>query len=158
MDMVICKPVASPGVKPVGGPVMGERRPGCAAVSVGGRVVVFGGDSGWTALNTTLLLDTQTMAAGPNMLTGRLGCAAVAIDADRVLVVGGIGGGFPFNTTEILHLSTLTLTPGPNMQSARNGCAAVALDARRILVVGGYDGGSTVSQSSTEIFSLDDGL
>jgi hypothetical protein len=44
--------------------------------------VVFGGGSGGSALNTTLLLDVQTMAftAGPNLLTGRFGCAAVQID------------------------------------------------------------------------------
>jgi hypothetical protein len=136
---------------------MGTGRLNCAAVSAGGRVVVVGGWSGGSALDTTLLLDAQTMAFtdGPNLLAKRRGCAAVLIDADRLLVVGGcsgIGRGW-LNTTEILHLSTRTVTPGPTMQSARSNCAAVALDARRILVVGGFDGRSYLS--TTEILSLD---
>jgi hypothetical protein len=64
------------------GPDMGSARSHCAVVSAGGRVVVFGGQSRGSPLNTTLLLDTQTMAftAGPNLLTHRLGGAAVQID------------------------------------------------------------------------------
>jgi hypothetical protein len=138
------------------GPAMGSARSDCASVSAGGRIVVFGGDSGATPLNTTLLLDAQTMAftAGPNMLARRDGCAAVQIDADRVLVVGGMNeDDETLNTTEIFHLATLTFTPGPDLQSARSYCAAVALDARRILVVCGFDGTSRLS--TTEIFSLD---
>jgi hypothetical protein len=133
---------------------MSAARADCAAVFAGGRVVVFGGLEDGSPLNTTLLLDTHTMAftAGPSLLAGRRGCAAIQIDAGRVLVVGGYSG-TPLNTTEIFHLSTLTVTPGPNMLSERLGCAAVALDARRILVVGGYDGRSRLS--TTEIFSLD---
>jgi hypothetical protein len=137
------------------GPEMGSARDACAAVSAGGRVVVVGGFVGVSALNTTLLLDTQTMAftAGPNLLAKRQGCAAVLLDADRVLVVGGYAGGQYLNTTEILHLSTRTVTPGPTMQTARGWRTAVALDAHRILVVGGVDGRDILS--STEILSLD---
>jgi hypothetical protein len=111
-------------------------------VRAGGCVIVFGGCS---ALETTEVLDTQTMTftAGPDMLTPRSGCAAVQIDADRVLVVGGVDADDEYlNMTEIFHLSTGTFTPGPDMQSARGHCAAVALDARRILVVGGDNGAS----------------
>ncbi|KAJ1456444.1 hypothetical protein M885DRAFT_564088 [Pelagophyceae sp. CCMP2097] len=122
------------------GPAMGSVRSFCAAVSAGGRVVVFGGVSGRSALDSTLLLDTQTMTftAGPNMLTERYGCAVDQIDADRLLLLGGNNGGGYLNTTEIFNLSTLTLTPGPNMQ---------------VLIVGGYDGASYLS--TTEIFTLD---
>jgi hypothetical protein len=117
---------------------------------------VFGSFTGESALDSTEVLDTRTMAfaAGPDMLAGRAGYAAVLLGADRVLVVGGADeDGDVLNTTEIFHLATLTFTPGPDMHSARCGCSAVALDARRILVVGGFDGGS--QQSTTEIFSLD---
>ncbi|KAJ1451356.1 hypothetical protein M885DRAFT_570081 [Pelagophyceae sp. CCMP2097] len=138
------------------GPAMGEGRAWCAAVAAGGRVVVFGGFSGKSALDSTELLDTQTMAftGGPDMPTVRFGCAAVQIDGNRVLVVGGADyDDKALNTTEIFHLSTLTFAPGPDMQTARFGCAAVALDARRVLVVGGHDDASELS--STEILSLD---
>jgi hypothetical protein len=51
-------------------------------VAAGGRVVVFGGYAVGTALDSTELLDMQTMAftTGPVMLTPRFGCAAVQID------------------------------------------------------------------------------
>jgi hypothetical protein len=118
------------------GPATREERYGCAAVCAGGRVVLFGGYSGFILFNTTEVLDAQTMVwtAGPTLLAQRTDCTAVQIDADRVLVVGG----YPdLNTTEILHLPTLTVSPGPNLISGRRCCTAVALDARRVLVVGG---------------------
>jgi hypothetical protein len=126
-------------------------------VFVGGRVFVFGGLSGASTLRTTEVLYTQTglFTAGPNMLTGRQRCAAVLMDAGRVLLVGGYNGA-PLNTTEILHLSSNTFAPGPDLAFSRVGCAAVLLDAGRILVVGGHRNMSGDSGlSTTEIFSLD---
>jgi len=135
------------------GPEMNEDRGCCCVVAAGGRVMVFGGEFGD---DTTEVLDTQTMefSPGPRMLTRRLGFAAVQLDAERVLVVGGTDSADnALNTTEIFHLATRTFTPGPDMQSARSYRSAVALDARRILVVGGY--GGACSLATTEILSLD---
>eukprot|EP00628_Pelagophyceae_sp_CCMP2097_P006053 CAMPEP_0184081182 /NCGR_PEP_ID=MMETSP0974-20121125/2575_1 /TAXON_ID=483370 /ORGANISM="non described non described, Strain CCMP2097" /LENGTH=89 /DNA_ID=CAMNT_0026383851 /DNA_START=147 /DNA_END=416 /DNA_ORIENTATION=+ len=61
------------------GPRMGSKRTECTTMLAEGRVVVFGGHSDENALDSTLLLDTQTMAftAGSNLLARRYGCAAV---------------------------------------------------------------------------------
>jgi hypothetical protein len=115
------------------GPGMDSVRDGSAAVSAGGRIVVFGGVSDETALNTTLLLDAQTMVftAGPNLLTGRYGCAAVQIDADRVLLVGGMDDDDEtLNTMEIFHLATLTSTPGPDLVRRRHRAAEASPRSR----------------------------
>ena len=51
------------------------------------RVLVAGG----SFLASTEILDLEAMAsiAGPAMRVARFGCAAVALDADRVLVLSG---------------------------------------------------------------------
>ena len=127
----------------------------CAAVHSGRRVFVFG-------VFTTQVLDLDDMVftEGPPMLSVRIGCAAIAIDAHRVLVVGGNAcvlkwdvAGVSFNTTEILDLEKLTFTAGPNMHLGRAYCAVVALDARRILVVGGGDVDDD-SMETTEVLDL----
>ena len=50
------------------------------------------------------MLDLETMEfeAGPTMEIARGDCAAVPLDADRVLVIGGYDNGTYLNTTEIL--------------------------------------------------------
>ena len=50
------------------------------------------------------MLDLETMEfeAGPTMEKARGGCAAIPLDADRVLVIGGCDNGTHLNTTEIL--------------------------------------------------------
>ena len=98
-------------------------------------------------------MDTMAFTEGLGMLSVRGACVAIAIDARRVLVVGGATPEGPLNTTEILDLETLTFTAGPNMQSARLSCAVVALDARRILVVGGFGRGGYLA--TTEVLDLD---
>mmetsp|Transcript_23769 Transcript_23769/g.80219 ORF Transcript_23769/g.80219 Transcript_23769/m.80219 type:complete len:183 (-) Transcript_23769:9-557(-) len=101
------------------GPEMNEDRGCCCVVAAGGRVMVFGGEFGD---DTTEVLDTQTMTFtdGPDMLTARSGFAAVQIDADRVLLVGGVGdNGDALNTTGIFHLSTRAFTPGPGQRVLR---------------------------------------
>mmetsp|Transcript_15094 Transcript_15094/g.52539 ORF Transcript_15094/g.52539 Transcript_15094/m.52539 type:complete len:496 (-) Transcript_15094:19-1506(-) len=134
------------------GPEMGSSRSNCAAVFAGGRMVVFGGESGGPPSNTTDLLDAETMVfqPGPSLLVPRCGCAAVQIDSNRVLVVGGFG----LETTGILHLTNFTLKLGNCMKSARCCAAAVALDSRRILILGGR-GSNWSALKSTEILSLD---
>ena len=52
----------------------------------------------------TQVIDLETMEfeAGLTMEKARDGCAAVALDADRVLVIGGEDTGTILETTEIL--------------------------------------------------------
>jgi hypothetical protein len=132
----------------------------CAAVLHGRSVVVFGGVRGGAALNTTEMLDLDdagsteaSFTAGPTMAAARQGCAAVRIDARRVLVVGGsVRAGSSLDTTEILDLETMRFSAGPTMLSKRFGCAAVALDAGRVLVAGGsYD---HAAHRTTEILDV----
>ena len=133
------------------GPEMNRRRYNCAAVKSGQRVVVFGGP-GDGRTTEVLDLNTNAFTEGPNMLHGRVGCAAISIGADRILVVGG---GDEDDTTEFLDLNTLTFTEGPNMHTRRCGCAVVALDARRVLVIGGYNLDDGNNLSTTEVLDLE---
>ena len=57
-----------------------------------------------TIRNFTQVLDLETMEfeAGPTMEIARGGCAAVAIDACRVLVIGGEDNQTCLASTEIL--------------------------------------------------------
>jgi hypothetical protein len=145
------------------GPTMATARQGCAAVRLDARrVLVVGGTDEYNSyarsLNTTEVLDLETMrfSAGPTMLSKRYECSAVALDARRILVVGGCDESVStLKTTEILDVATMTFAPGPDMLSARYGCSAVALleNPRRALIVGGCDG--TGSLNTTEVLDLD---
>ena len=140
---------------------MNSMRRWCAAVLYGRSVVVFGGmDMNVASMDTTEVLDLDdagtteaSFTAGPTMATTRFGCAAVRLDARRVLVVGGCDGGDKnLDSTEILDFETMRFSAGPRMLSKRVYCAAVALDARRILVAGGGD--ENGSHRTTEILDV----
>ena len=47
-------------------------------------------------------LETMQFEAGPTMQRARYACAAVPLDADRVLVIGGYNSGSNLASTEIL--------------------------------------------------------
>ena len=91
------------------------------------------------------------------MLSPRAHCAAVVLDARRVLVIGGsdgIGMCSSLATTEVLDTGTMTFAPGPSMQAQRRGCAAVLLPGeRRVLVVGECVGFTKLA--TTEILDID---
>jgi hypothetical protein len=133
-----------------------------AAVLHGRSIVVFGGVNGSTVFNTTEVLDldagtTEAFKAGPTMATARLGCAAVRLDARRVLVVGGSDNraspAGSLDTTEILDLETMRFSAGPRMFSKRLHCAAVVLDVGRILVAGGRNNSRNYLRT-TEILDI----
>ena len=115
------------------GPRLNTARGLSAAVKIGGRLFVFGGFDGKTSFSSTevLELDTMMFKSGPAMLSMRQACCAIALDARRVLVLGGCENA----TSEILDAETLTFTKGPTMISPRTTCAIVALDANRVLVL-----------------------
>jgi hypothetical protein len=145
------------------GPELISNRRWCAAVLHGRRVVVLGGrDGNGAALNTTEVLDldndgtTEAFTVAPTMATARMRCAAVRLDARRVLVVGGTGRlsyAGALDTTEILDLETMRFSAGPTMLSKRLCCTAVALDTRRVLVAGGGNENSH-SLKTTEILDV----
>mmetsp|Transcript_6116 Transcript_6116/g.21617 ORF Transcript_6116/g.21617 Transcript_6116/m.21617 type:complete len:145 (+) Transcript_6116:1-435(+) len=77
------------------------------------------------------------------MATSRDGCAAVALDEYRIMMVGGDSGSNYLMTTEVLDVRTMAFAPGPSMRSARWRCAALAVDAQHVLVLGGRDSENT---------------
>jgi len=125
------------------GPNLLAHRPDCAAVLLDADcALVVGGSSLFVDemnLNTTeiLHLSTLTLTPGPKLQSTRSGCAAVALDARRILVVGGQSDSICLSSTEILSLDTMVFTPGPAMAAPRQGCAVLALDEFRIMVAGG---------------------
>eukprot|EP00628_Pelagophyceae_sp_CCMP2097_P034198 CAMPEP_0184284062 /NCGR_PEP_ID=MMETSP0977-20130417/65985_1 /TAXON_ID=483370 /ORGANISM="non described non described, Strain CCMP2097" /LENGTH=546 /DNA_ID=CAMNT_0026590073 /DNA_START=1 /DNA_END=1642 /DNA_ORIENTATION=+ len=130
------------------GPIMLSIRSGCAAVALDARrIVVVGGHDGTSRLSTTEIFSLDTMAfldahvhARAEVIIATIQLAAVALDARRIVVVGGHDGTSRVSTTEIFSLDTMAFAPGPTMATPRNGCAAIALDERRIMVAGGYSG------------------
>jgi hypothetical protein len=94
-------------------------------------------------VTTTEILNVRTMAfaPGPSMASARSWCAAAAVDAQHVLVIGGLDSlGTSLASTELLDVAMMEFAPGPTMLTARHSCAAVRLDAAgeapRVLVVG----------------------
>jgi hypothetical protein len=72
------------------GAKMNTARAGCATVQIGRRVFVFGGygtDYAPSASLEIFDLATTAFTLGPSMLSPRLRCAAIAINAHRVLVL-----------------------------------------------------------------------
>ena len=59
--------------------------------------------------------------------------AAVGLEGNMVLVIGGDDGRNTFASTEILDLGTGQTTPGPTMASKRCGPAAMGLGGSRVL-------------------------
>ena len=149
------------------GPAMAAAREGCAAVVPpgGSCALVVGGCDDENSLSTSSTelfnLGTMTFEPGPQMLSPRGGCAAVVLDARRILIIGGNSDSISFGydgtnlaTTEVLDIGTMAFAPGPSMQTRRWGCAAVLLPGERcVLVIGGYDG--TTHHATTEILDID---
>lgn len=145
------------------GPKMQEARSGCAAAYLGGGLaLVVGGSTGSRSLDTSEVLDLQTMsfAPGPRLASGGRTTCAAAVDAQgRWLVVfGGRDRGARLDTTEVLDVAAMTFAPGPPMAARRNLCAAAALaggpagSALRLIVVGGQDGATPLD--TTEVLDL----
>ena len=145
------------------GPEMLEQRTYFGLVALDARRVLVAGGLGGQAflfgdvshLTSTEILDisSMTFSAGPRLLTARMGCAAVALDDRRVMVIGGFSDGEHLTTTEVLDLATMSWTPGPEMRTARVYHGAVSLDERRVLVMGGEEGHEHLS--STEVLDLE---
>ena len=136
------------------GPDMDKVRVWLAAAQLHGLVFVWGGFQGERATEVLSAGVTAFLGAGPPTMEERDGAAALALDADRALVVGG----WKLRSTELLHLGDdddLRVARGPALATDRYNCAVVALDATRILVAGGLGGaGDTGALRTTEILDL----
>ena len=74
------------------------------------NLFVFGGRNldEWRLLSTEILnIDTMESYEGPSMRSVRQGCAAIQLDASRILVLGGDDGITYLNTTEVLNTDTM---------------------------------------------------
>jgi len=125
------------------GPSMRVRRGACAACLLDAeQLIVVGGNEGQASFGTTEILDfrdmhTMSFRSGPRLSSQRRECAAVMLDADRLLVVGGYDGSHFLNTTEILDVENNKFVPGPRMQSRRASPAIAVLKTGHVVVVGG---------------------
>jgi hypothetical protein len=127
-------------------PMLLERRDHASVRLPDGRVLVIGGTTATGATASAEVYDPSSDAWSPSgSLAGpRSGATAVLLDDERVLVVGGDGGGAALElfdpTTGAFSSSAATLSP-------RTDLAAAKLRDGRILIVGGADGATVTSFS-----------
>lgn len=125
------------------GPAMSVRRGACAATLLDSeRLIVLGGNEGSSTCGTTEVLDFRDLrrlafAPGPRLGSQRRECAAVMLDAHRLLVVGGYDGTHFLSTTEILNVHTNKFVPGPRMNVRRAAPAVALLRSGLVMVLGG---------------------
>ena len=129
---------------------MTTKQIGCAAVSVGNKIYVFGG---WydACLSSDEVYDvtTQEWTPLPDMKEKRRFCAVTAV-GNRIYVVGGEDGSNPHSSCEVFDTSTNTWSsPIPDMKEKRHKCQAVTIGTK-IYVMGGTNG--TTVHSSVEVF------
>mmetsp|Transcript_20486 Transcript_20486/g.29703 ORF Transcript_20486/g.29703 Transcript_20486/m.29703 type:complete len:342 (+) Transcript_20486:165-1190(+) len=134
-------------------PSMNNRRMGCAAGVVDGKIFVAGGFDGFHCSSSAEEYDpaTQRWADMPPMHFQRFGCAAAVLDG-KFYVFGGC------NDEGIDHPSAEVYDPASNqwsmissMKAARQFCAAVPIEGK-IIVMGGGDFGDELVLSTYEIY------
>ena len=129
-----------------------------ASVVLGdGRVLLIGGcaagscDPGPGSATADLFDPRGGAIVGAGRLAGpRIGAAAVRLDGDRVLILGGWEGASPTAAAEIFDPATGRSRPIAAMGSARADASVVRLADGRILVAGGFDGAERIA--SAELF------
>jgi len=139
-------------------PRMNLPRNGCAAVSVGARVIVVGGmNSQRGVLNTGEMLilhgqETEWQPLQGPMKEKRLHCAAVAKN-NKIYVIGGTKNCMnSLSTMESYDLQTRSWSVMPPMLTGRIAPAACIVD-RKIYVIGGYNAGKELD--SVECYDID---
>lgn len=94
---------------------------------------------------------TDTWTLGSVLTEARADVAAVRLDDDRVLLIGGDGvDGLPVSSVEVFEIDG-SLSAAAAMNEARSGAAAVRLSDGRVLVTGGSTTLDGVT-STTEIY------
>ena len=148
---------------PVGN--MGTARVRAAAAPLpDGRVLIAGGNDGFTRLSSAEVLNpgTDTFTPVGDMSTDRARMAAAPLPDGRVLLVGGTNGA-PLASAEIFNPTTNTFSSSGigAMGTVRQAPAAAPLPDGRVLVaggvfeegVGGYLGSAEVFNPATNAFS-----
>merc|ERR1712038_2056176 len=137
----------------MGLPNMTTAREGCAAVSVGRKIYVFGGHDGRTELSSAEFYNTtsQQWTKLPDMKQQRWECAATLV-GNSIVIVGGHNGSNILSSCEVFDTFTDTWSsPIPDMKEKRWGCQAVSIGLK-IYVMGGRNGSTTFS--SVEVLEM----
>ncbi|KAJ1459185.1 hypothetical protein M885DRAFT_511678 [Pelagophyceae sp. CCMP2097] len=130
------------------GPELAANRGSCAAVVIGKFCVLIGGfneQDGHLGCTEVIDMSAQEGGAGPSLRMARYDHAAVRVDAENLMVIGGFNKR-TLATTEIMSLEDAATNPwlfkpGPSLPSPRMACAAVLLkDEKTVLVIGGGEG------------------
>jgi hypothetical protein len=81
--------------------------------------------------------------------------SACALDADRVIVIGGrTSGDQTTNSTDVINLESGIIEVGPSMEVPRSQFALVRLSDTRILVAGGYTHGYDSNTDLIEVLDV----
>ncbi|MEM9743740.1 MAG: kelch repeat-containing protein, partial [Pseudomonadota bacterium] len=95
----------------------------------------------------------STLPSGSDLPTPRAGTSAALFD-DKVVVMGGEGGGQAFSTVEALDPTTGTWTTLPSMNFARHGTQAI-VSGEGIYITAGSPQQGGGSQQNMEVFGVD---
>mmetsp|Transcript_471 Transcript_471/g.1102 ORF Transcript_471/g.1102 Transcript_471/m.1102 type:complete len:734 (-) Transcript_471:308-2509(-) len=126
------------------GPPLNERRGSCSGVRLDDdRMWIVGGSATKADGNTEVLNfkaegPRMTFSDGPKLSRHRRECACIALDEDRVMVIGGFNGANFLSSTEILNIRTMQTVPGPKIVQPRASPGVGYISSsNRIVVVGG---------------------
>jgi WD40 repeat protein len=113
-----------------------------------GKVLITGGNDGYTAIATAELFDPTTGRFGPagSMASARSYQTATLLKDGKVLVAGGRDTlGNILATAELFDPGTGKFTPAGSMRSAREFHTATLLPDGKVLITGGENEGATLS-------------
>ena len=140
---------------------MRERSPsigaaGTATRLLNGKVLIAGGQSGDSSLDSAELYDPLTGVFSPtgSMSDRRSYHTATLLTDGRVLIAGGHRFNHPASaiaTAELYDPATGAFTPTASMSIARQDHTATRLPDGRVLIAGGYDQGQ-IGLASAEIY------
>lgn len=135
---------------PVGLP-QSPRYEHASATLADGRIVLVGGQRSrgpYTPLTTTEVFNaiSGTFTSGPTLKSTRIKSEAIALDANRVLVTGGVEDyNLAYNTGEIVDLSNGSSTVAANTMTTRRLLhqmvpLTTGANAGKIAILGGFNG------------------
>lgn len=135
-----------------------------ATVAVGGELWVVGGyeqaGEGWTPTQEVWVLGPgeDSWRRGPLLPEPRAAHAAVALDDDRVVVIGGVGSEGRVLASTLVHGGEVW-RPGPPLPAPLEHLAAAGAPglSSGVVVVGGRDQGLASSTTSATLLDLDPG-
>ena len=136
-----------------------ERESHTATLLSNGKVLVTGGTSNKTYLDTTEIFEPASMkwTAGPKMNQSRWDHAAVRLKNDWVLLSGGFGYSDSIPSVSLYDPSSNTIkTPATALKEARRNHTMTLLNDGRVLIAGGMKGKGSwstwVSSDTTELY------